>query len=190
MADPFVPLDFRPLIPALPVWSRAASAFMAPVLLFFSVPALMTLGCMLVLDFVTGMTKARLLKKVSSARLGDLFHRAVYYFGVFLVLHLLTVSTPQPFNLVIGLFEGFVMSGYLFKEAISVLENMKAIQMVRGVSDPILDLLIDKLGIDSKRILKDFENTDLLGRLQPREGWRLPEVLKLIRRPRVADPKE
>lgn len=137
--------------------TSAAKAVLFPVVAFFSVPVFVGLIVLAVVDFVTGIYKAMLLKRVASNRFGIAFERLVGYTVVFATLHVLTLVAPVPFNLFTQLVEGFVMTGMLLKEAISILENTKAIQKARGLESPMLDLLIDKLGLDLDRILKDFK---------------------------------
>jgi phage-related holin len=132
------------------------AAVFAPAITFFSVPVLLGLMAMLMLDFLTGIVKAQQLGLISSARFGVIFERCVLYVLMYIVLHVLTLSTPAPWDFFTKLFEGFVMTGLLFKESLSVLENIKGTLTVRGRSVPILDLAITKLGLDLDHILRDF----------------------------------
>lgn len=169
-----VPLFSKVLLPEAAGTAKAVCALMAPVVGFFAVPVLVGLMTLLSFDFVTGLAKAMLLGKVSSARFGDTFTRAFYYLVVFTILHVMTLTTPQPYSMLVSLFEGFVMTGYLLKESISVLENLKAIQLARGVHDPVLDLLIHKLGIDTERIFNDFKHSALDPKHQNPSRIKLP----------------
>lgn len=141
---------------------KVLSLIITPVAAFFAVPVFMGLGLMLLVDLLTGFYKARVLQKVCSTRFGDIFNRALYYLAVFIVLHLMKLTIPDPYSYAIMLFNGFILSGYLLKEAISVLENLKAIQLSKGIEDPILDALIHKFGIDIDHILADMKAPTVL----------------------------
>lgn len=124
------------------------------VLAFFQTALLGALLVFLVADLLTGLWKARVLKKMASRRFGDAIDRMVFYVIIYSVLHGLTLVVP------LGVFaavpETFVMTGYVLKEALSILENMKIIQFVKGENTPLIDALIKRLGMDIDRIIKEI----------------------------------
>ena len=134
----------------------------APLATFFAVPVFFAVLGLLVLDLVTGLTKAHMAKKVCSQNFGLLFERMALYIVIFIVLHGLTAFTPAPFNMGSQLIENFVMTGLLLKEALSNLENLKAIAALRGWDVPVLDTVINKLGLDLDHILADVKDVKTL----------------------------
>jgi toxin secretion/phage lysis holin len=122
-----------------------------PLLAFFQAPVLMYLLLFVVIDFATGIWKAWLIKKIASSRFGDVFSRGVVYIIIYFILQGLGTVLPA-----ISFFESIVMVGYMTKEALSILENLRAIQMVTG-KGPDISFIIDKLGIDLKRIVTEVE---------------------------------
>lgn len=122
-----------------------------PLLAFIQAPVLLYLLLFVLLDFLTGIWKAWLVKKVASNRFGDVFTRAVIYTIIFFILRGLSTVLPA-----ISFFESIVMVGYMTKEALSILENLKAIQLVTG-KGPDISFIIDKLGIDLNRIVNEVE---------------------------------
>lgn len=123
-------------------------------LTFFQAQLLGALMVFLAADFLTGIWKARVLKKVVSRKFGVALDRMVFYIIVYSVLHGLTLVVP------LGIFatlpETFVMTGYVLKEALSVLENMKVIQFVKGEKTPLIDALIKRMGMDIDRIITEI----------------------------------
>lgn len=155
---------------SLPPVLKGLALVATPLATFFSSPVLLGLAFMLLMDFTSGIYKAKLLRRVCSTRFGDVFNRAVYYLVVFSTLHLLSTFSVSPYQSAISCFEGFVLSGYLFKEAISVLENLKAIQVAKGIADPILDGVIGRIGLDLDRILRDCKPQQVTDVGKPSEG--------------------
>lgn len=134
-----------------PNLSAATALIAGPVLAFLQAPVLMYLLLFVVIDFATGIWKAWLLKKIASSRFGDVFSRGVVYVIIYFILQGLGTVLPA-----ISFFESIVMVGYMTKEALSILENLRAIQMVTG-KGPDISFIIDKLGIDLKRIVTEVE---------------------------------
>lgn len=127
------------------------AAIGGPLLALFQAPVLLYLLLFVLLDFMTGIWKAWLVKRVASNRFGDVFTRGVVYTIIFFILHGLSAVLPA-----ISFFESIVMVGYMTKEALSILENLKAIQLVTG-KGPDISFIISKLGIDLDRIVKEVE---------------------------------
>jgi len=124
---------------------------------FFQVQIFYALIAILILDIVTGLWKAKVLNKVASKSFGNGFNRMVYYIIIYTVMHILTISLPLgPFSVV---FESLVMTGYLLKEALSVLENIKAMQTVQGQDTPIIDKIIKRLGMNLDKILTEIDES-------------------------------
>jgi toxin secretion/phage lysis holin len=121
---------------------------------FFQTQLLAALMAFLLIDLMTGLWKAKLLKKTASNRLGNAIDRMVFYIIVYSVLHGLTLVVPL--GALASLPETFVMTGYVLKEALSILENLKVIQFIKGESTPIIDALITRLGMDIDRIVKEI----------------------------------
>jgi phage-related holin len=119
---------------------------------FFSAPVLVYLLLFVLIDFITGIWKAWLIKRIASNRFGDVFTRAVMYGIIFVLLHGIALSFPP-----VAFLESIVMVGYMIKEALSVLENLKAIQLMTG-KGPDLDFAMEKLGIDTRRIMDEIQH--------------------------------
>ncbi len=121
---------------------------------FFQAQLLAALMAFLLVDLLTGLWKAKLLKKTASNRFGNAIDRMVFYVIVYSVLHGLTLVVPL--GTLASLPETFVMTGYVLKEALSILENLKVVQLVKGESTPLIDALITRLGMDIDRIVKEI----------------------------------
>lgn len=125
---------------------------LSPVVAFFNVQAFILLMLLLVVDFVTGIYKAKLLKKVCSSRFGELFDRAFAYTVIFICLHAFVLVFPM-----VQYIEVMTIGGYMAKELLSILENLQAIEIYKGKRSPMLDKLIERLGLDMDRILEGQE---------------------------------
>lgn len=124
---------------------------------FFNAQMLAALLGFLVVDLFTGLWKAKTLNKVASSRFADAIDRGVFYLVVYGVLHVLTLVLPLGQFAAIP--ESLVMTGYVFKEALSILENLKAIQVAKGETTPLIDGLIQRLGMDMDKITGEVANT-------------------------------
>lgn len=135
-----------------------ALKYLSPVLgaglAFFNVQVFTALMIMLAIDIASGLWKAKVLGKLNSRFFGNSFNRMAYYSIIYVVMHILTLSIP------LGVFssvpEAIVMTGYLMKEALSVLENVKAIQVAQGYETPFIDQLIKRLGMDIDKIANEI----------------------------------
>lgn len=125
-------------------------ALLSPLTAFFNVPMFLFLNLFLLLDFATGFYKAKLQNKVSSKEFGNVFFRMTLYTVVFIVFHSITIVMP-----VCQFIEATVFLGYLAKEGLSILENLKAIQELTGRKLLNIDKAINIFGMDLENILKD-----------------------------------
>ena len=138
-----------------PLMDGLIKASVALLVTFFNVPVFTTLLLLYVLDFFSGLWKASLSNKVCSNKLVDVVYRGATAAIIFTAIHLAALTVPAPWNVVASFFENFVMTIMIFREVLSVLENAKAIQHVRGIATPMLDAAIAKLGLDLEKILAE-----------------------------------
>lgn len=125
-------------------------ALLSPLTAFFNVPIFLFLNLFLLLDFATGFYKAKLQNKVSSKEFGNVFFRMTLYTIVFIVFHSITIVMP-----ICQFIEATVFLGYLTKEGLSILENLKAIQETTGRKMLNVDKAINIFGMDLENILRD-----------------------------------
>lgn len=125
----------------------------APVAMFFQVPIFWVLITLVVLDIYTGLRRAHLIKNINSSKFSDSLDRIVGYVIIFSALHMISLLITGPITV---LAEFAIMSGYCLKEFISILENIKAIDLVNGRTNQVTDLLISKLGVDLNKILEQI----------------------------------
>lgn len=119
---------------------------------FFSSNVLFALMFMLALDWISGLTKAYLSQTICSREVGVSLEKAIKYIVVFTVLRTLSI-VMTGFNFL----EYVMMAGLLLKESLSVIENIKAIEIIRGTNNPITDKLIKILGMDLDKILSHIK---------------------------------
>lgn len=143
----------------IPGTLKLLSVLLTPLFSFFDVNLLLGLMAFLFIDLGTGLYKAKLLKRLASTRFGHALDRAVYYLVVYAVLHTLTLVLP--FGTLSSFFENAVLTGYLLKEALSILENLRVIRAVRGQETAFIDALIERLGMDIDRLMKELETAKL-----------------------------
>lgn len=143
----------------LPTTLKLLSLALAPLFAFFDVNLLLGLMAFLFIDFFSGLYKAQLLRKLASTRFGHALDRAVYYLVVYAVLHTLTLVLP--FGAVSGFFETAVLTGYVMKEALSILENLRVIRAARGQETVFIDALVQRLGMDLDRLTRELETAQL-----------------------------
>ena len=141
----------------VPAVVKAAAAAMTPVVTFFGVPLLWVLLGFLTLDWLTGLRKAAIQNKIASYRLGAAVDRAVYYLVIYGVVHAITVFVPL--GIYAGMPEGLILAIYSMKEAVSVLENLRAIQALNGQETEILDRIIKRMGLDLDRMQGEVEES-------------------------------
>lgn len=151
-------LELDSLIPQLAPGAKWALVS-APVMAFFNVPLLWALLAFVVVDLATGLYKAMLQSKVRSRIFGKALDRLVVYLVAYVVLHTMTLVLPVGSFLSV-LPEYLVLTGYLLKESLSILENLKSILSLKGQSSPILDALIARLGVDLDHIVTKVEKAD------------------------------
>jgi len=140
----------------IPAVLKIATVILAPVFNFFNVNILLGLMVFLLVDLLTGLYKAKLLKKLASAKFGKALDRALYYLFVYVILHILTLVLP--FGSFSSFFETAILTGYLLKEALSVLENLRVIRKVQGHETAFIDAVIQRLGMDLERITQEIES--------------------------------
>ena len=122
---------------------------LTPLVMGLKLPILGCLFLLLFLDFITGIYKAKVLQKVTSAKFGRAFERAGLYTVIFLAVKALTYISPIPF------LEAAVLGGLALKELISIMENIKVVQISRGYDNTIIDKIIKFLGINLDKLLSE-----------------------------------
>lgn len=129
-----------------------------PLVGFFSEKALLLLLAFLIVDLLTGMWKARTLKKLNSHRLRDAFDRAFYYLLLYALLHSITLYGPalQGTAFLNAVPEVLILTGFILREALSILENLATIRKAQKKESPLLDSLITRLGMDQERIMREL----------------------------------
>lgn len=140
------------------------SAALGPFLGFFGVPIFGVLMLILVVDFFTGLWKARVTKTMQSKRFGELLNRAFLYIVIFTITHALVGTVPTHVASIAQMMQaGLVYTeyalffGYCLKEMLSVFENLKAIQVATGRKEnAIIEAAITLFGIDLEKALKDI----------------------------------
>lgn len=128
----------------------------APVIAFFQVQLLGALLAFVVIDFFTGLWKAKLAAKISSHRFGDAIDRICFYLVIFALVHTLTLVIP--IGMVAAIPETVIITGYLLKEALSIVENIRSIQVLRGKDTRIIDALVKRLGMDLDKLMGEVEH--------------------------------
>lgn len=148
------------IVENLPTFKAFLGGLLAgPILAFFNVPAFYMLLLILLLDFITGIYKSRVLSQVESSKFSASFERAFNYTLIFIVLHSLgMISTP------LVLVEQIIMAGLALKEAISIIENIKCIELYRGRDNKVLDKLVQVLGLNLDKMLAE------VAKASPREN--------------------
>lgn len=122
---------------------------LSPLVMGLKLPILGCLFFLLFLDFITGIYKAKVLQKVTSAKFGRVFERAGLYTAIFLAVKALTYISPIPF------LEAAVLGGLALKELISIMENIKVVQIARGYDNTVVDKIINFLGINLDKLLSE-----------------------------------
>jgi toxin secretion/phage lysis holin len=140
----------------IPTVLKIATVILTPVFSFFNVNILLGLMTFLLVDLMTGLYKAKLLRKLASAKFGKALDRALYYLFVYVILHVLTLVLP--FGSFSSFFETAILTGYLLKEALSVLENLRVIRKIQGHETNFIDALILRLGMDLDKITQEIES--------------------------------
>lgn len=140
----------------IPAILKLLTVVVAPVFSFFNVNILAGLMAFLFIDLFTGLYKAKLLSKLASARFGKALDRAIYYLCVYVILHVLTLVLP--FGSFSSFFETAILTGYLMKEALSILENLRVIRKAQGNETVFIDALIGRLGMDLDKIVAEIES--------------------------------
>lgn len=140
----------------IPTVLKVATVILTPVFSFFNVNILLGLMVFLLVDLLTGLYKAKLLRKLASAKFGKALDRALYYLFVYVILHILTLVLP--FGSFSSFFETAILTGYLLKEALSILENLRVIRKVQGHETVFIDAIIQRLGMDLERITQEVES--------------------------------
>jgi hypothetical protein len=135
-------------------------ACVTPFVMFFKDNSLFALMGLLLLDFMTGLHKAKVLNRVASTRLADAFDRLFYYILVYGILHLLALTLPTipGLEFISVLPESAVMAGFMLKETLSVFENVLATRKALGQESPLLQSLVTRIGMDLERIDKEIAN--------------------------------
>jgi phage-related holin len=125
-----------------------------PLLAFFNVPAFYMLLLILLLDFVTGIYKSKVLSQIESTKFAASFERAFNYTLVFIVLHSLgMISSP------LILVEQVIMAGLALRESISIIENIKCVEIFRGRQNKVLDKVVEVLGLNLDKMLDEVSKT-------------------------------
>ena len=132
--------------------SLLAGSLAGPILAFFSVPSFYLLMLILVVDMITGIYKARVLGILTSSKFSTSFERAFGYVMIFIVLHALTIISPA-----LIIIEHVILAGFAIREAISVVENVRTVELFRGRSSPVMDKLVKLLGLNLDKLLKEAE---------------------------------
>lgn len=140
----------------IPAILKLLTVVLTPVFSFFNVNILAGLMAFLFIDLFTGLYKAKLLNKLASARFGKALDRAIYYLCVYVILHVLTLVLP--FGSFSSFFETAILTGYLMKEALSVLENLRVIRKTQGNETVFIDAIIGRLGMDIDKIVAEIES--------------------------------
>lgn len=140
----------------IPTVLKIATVVLTPVFNFFNVNILLGLMLFLLVDLLTGLYKAKLLRKLASAKFGKALDRAIYYLFIYVILHVLTLVLP--FGSFSSFFETAILTGYLLKEALSVLENLRVIRKMQGHETIFIDAIIMRLGMDIDRITQEIES--------------------------------
>lgn len=140
---------------SVPEAARYLAWFIGPFFAFFKVEILMALLTLVVLDFLTGLVKARIANKITSRKFADALDRICFYLIIYTILHLITVALP--IGAISSIPEYIVLTGYLLKEALSNLENIRNIQALRGKNTELLDKLILKIGLDLEKLIQEFD---------------------------------
>lgn len=130
---------------------------LSPFLASLKLPILGALFALLFIDFITGIYKARVLKKVSSDKFGRVFERAGLYSIIFLSVKAVTFIAPIPF------LELAVLGGLAVKELISIMENISVVQIARGYDNTTIDKIIKFLGINLDKILDEAQGKNKNG---------------------------
>lgn len=140
----------------IPAILKVLTVLVTPVFSFFNVNILGGLMAFLFIDLITGLYKAKLLRKLASSRFGKALDRAIYYLCVYVILHILTLVLP--FGSFSSFFETAILTGYLMKEALSILENLRVIRKAQGHETVFIDALIGRLGMDLEKIVIELES--------------------------------
>ncbi len=118
---------------------------------FFGVPVFYAIGVVLLMDFITGLYKAKVTKKMKSGKFSVAIERAVFYFLLYIPLH--------SFSLIGGgfldLLDDGILGMFLCRELLSIVENLKVISVAKGRPSPILDKIIDYIGMDLPVLLEE-----------------------------------
>jgi phage-related holin len=144
-----------------------ASVTIGPFLSFFGVPIFGVLMLILFVDFLTGLWKAKVSKKMQSNKFGSLLNRAAIYILLFTLIHALVGTVPNHVGSVtdllkaaFGYTEYALFFGYCLKELLSVFENLKAIQVATGSKEiAVVEMAIKYFGIDLEKALKDIADS-------------------------------
>ncbi len=117
---------------------------------FFNVNIFYAIFVMVMFDFITGIYKAAVAKKIRSSKFGRAGERIVYYILMFIPLHMMSLAFPM-----LDLADDVVMGVFLSRELLSILENLKVISVIKGWQNPYMDQIIHWVGIDVPLLLEE-----------------------------------
>lgn len=120
-----------------------------PIIVNLKLPVLGCLFFLMLLDFLTGIYKAKVLQKITSSKFGRVFERAGLYTVVYLAIKALMFISPIPF------LDIAILGGLALKELISIMENIKVVQIARGYDNTVIDKIINFLGINIDKLLSE-----------------------------------
>lgn len=124
---------------------------LTPILIaFFNQPLFLALLAVLALELVSGIYKAWVLKAIQSSKLGNVLTRAFSYTVVFILLQIIVGVAPS-FLIVMQL----AMLAICLKEGISILENLKTVNLAQGEDNDIINKLVEILGLDMNKLLDE-----------------------------------
>lgn len=129
------------------------AALAGPVLAFFNVPTFYMLMLILLVDFLTGIYKAKVLGRLQSSSLATAFERAFNYTVIFCVLHALTIMAGAMIVV-----EQTILVGFALREALSVIENVKCVEIYRGRENKVLDKLVQLIGLNLDKVLGEAKS--------------------------------
>lgn len=149
--------DVSKLSPTLAAWG---GAILGPLINFVSVQAYVTLLALVIIDWLTGAYKARELNRLGSNKLSIAGKRVFEYVMIFAAMHLVSKGTPELLKgMTLGsLAESFMVTCFMMRELLSILENVATVWKARGKENKFLTALIKVLGANEERLLKEIEN--------------------------------
>lgn len=133
-----------------PVSSALGAGLSAALSGFFNVPVVYVILVLVFFDFLTGIYKAKLTRKTRSSKFSVAGERIVLYILMFIPLHAFSLL-----NDLMGVVDDFVLGIFLTRELLSILENIKAISLVKQRPFPMLDAIIEYVGLDLPALLEE-----------------------------------